>query len=281
MTGQVRVKNLCLHGYHGVHPEEQKLGQKFFIDIDCLLDLTVCADEDDYKKAVCYGTLCDLALEVSELRPCNLIETLGVRIADTVLRRYKSVNEVRVRVRKPNAPIAAALDHVEIEIVRTRKRLVAFSLGSNIGDKPGNLRTALAWMNTLEGTVIDRVSRFYKTAPWGETDQDWFLNACATGWTTADPHALLRALKRIELTLGRVPGRRWGPRAIDLDILFVDDLQVETPLLTLPHRDMFDRAFVLIPMAEIAADQMVLGRNIGNAAARIPVADGDIVPLEE
>jgi dihydroneopterin aldolase / 2-amino-4-hydroxy-6-hydroxymethyldihydropteridine diphosphokinase len=281
MTDRISVKNLCLHGFHGVYPEERKLGQKFFVDIDCRLDLAACAGEDDYSKAVCYGALCDLAAEISGLGPYNLIETLGVRIAEAVLARFDPVGEVRVRVRKPSAPIAAALDHVEIEIVRTRRRRVAFSLGSNIGDKPGNLRTALAWMNTLEGTVIDRVSRFYKTEPWGETDQDWFLNACAMGWTTAAPVVFLQALKRIELTLGRVPGRRWGPRTIDIDILFIDDLEMETPLLTLPHRDMFNRAFVLIPLAEIAAEQVVQGRKIGDAATGIDVAEGDIVPLEE
>lgn len=281
MMDRVGVNNLCLHGFHGVFQEERKLGQKFFIDIDCRLDLATCAAGDDYGHAVCYGTLCDLAAEVSGEGPYNLIETLGSRIAIAVLERFDPVGEVRVRVRKPSAPIDAALDHVEIEIVRRRRRRVAFSLGSNVGDKPGNLRTALAWMNTLEGTEIDRVSRFYKTKPWGDTDQDWFLNACAIGSTTLDPVALLRALKRIELTLGRVPTRRWGPRVIDIDILFVDDLEMETPLLTLPHRGIFNRAFVLIPLSEIATEHRVLGRVIGDAAAEIGAADGEVEPLEE
>ena len=281
MTDRVSVSNLCLHGFHGVYPEERRLGQKFFVDIDCRLDVTACTQDDNYSKAVCYSTLCDLAVEISAAGPYTLIETLGARIAEAVLTRFEPVDEVRVRVRKPSAPIAAALDHVEIEIMRRRQRRVAFSLGSNIGDKQNNLRTALAWMETLEGTVVDRISHFYKTAPWGETEQDWFLNACVTGWTTAAPLKLLQDLKRIELTLGRVPNRRWGPRVIDIDILYIDTLEMQTPLLTLPHPDMFNRAFVLIPLAEIAAESTVLGRKIGDAAAAIAVAQGDIVPLKE
>lgn len=281
MIDRVSVSNLCLHGFHGLFPEERKLGQKFFVDIDCLLELATCAAGDDYRETVCYGTLCDLAAEVSGQGPYNMIETLGGRIAAVILERFDPVREVRVRVRKPSAPLAVALDHVEIEIVRRRRRRVAFSLGSNMGDKPVNLRTALAWMNTLEGTGIERVSRLYKTAPWGEMDQDWYLNACALGWTTADPVALLQALKRIELMLGRTAGRHWGPRAIDIDILFIDDLEMKTPLLTLPHREMFNRAFVLIPLAEIAAEQTVLGRGIGAAAAEIEVANGEIAPMED
>jgi len=281
MMDRVSVSNLCLHGFHGLYPEERKLGQKFFVDIDCCLELSACAAGDDHRETVCYGKLCDLAVEVSGQGPYNMIEKLGERIAAAVLERFDPVGEVRVRVRKPSAPLAVALDHVEIEIVRRRRRRVAFSLGSNMGDKALNLRTALAWMETLEGTSIERVSRLYRTAPWGETDQDWYVNTCAIGWTTADPIALLQALKRIELMLGRTAGPRWGPRVIDIDILFIDDLEMRTPHLTLPHAEMFNRAFVLIPLAEIAAEHSVLGRRISTAAATIEVACGEIVPIEE
>lgn len=120
MKDHVRVINLCLHGNHGVFPEETRLGQKFFVDIDCALSLAACAEDDDYSKAVCYGTLCNLAAEVSNNGPYKLIETLGDRIAQTVLDRFDQVSDVAVRVRKPSAPISLLLDHVEIEIHRKR-----------------------------------------------------------------------------------------------------------------------------------------------------------------
>ncbi len=281
MTDRVSVRNLCLLGSHGVHPEETKLGQKFYIDIHCDLDLGPCAADDDYDKAVCYGALCDLAAEVSGRGPYRLIETLGDRIAGAVLGRFGQVAEVTVRVRKPSAPIAAVLDHVEVTIRRRRRLRIGLSLGSNMGDKLANVRTALAWLRAEDGIEIDRVSRFYRTAPWGKTDQDWFLNACATGWTLRDPVELLKALKRIELTLGRVPGERWGPRAIDIDLLFAGDLRIETPLLTLPHPELFNRSFVLVPLAEIAGDHAVAGRSIGEAAGALDLAPDEIAPLDD
>jgi dihydroneopterin aldolase/2-amino-4-hydroxy-6-hydroxymethyldihydropteridine diphosphokinase len=279
MTDRITIQGLCLHGYHGVHPEENRLGQKFYIDVDCFLDLGPCAADDDYDKSVCYGALCDLAAEVSASGPFRLIETLGERIASTILERYAAIGEVVVRVRKPSAPIAFSLDHVEITIARKRRYRVGISLGSNLGDKIANVRTALAYLNVEHELEIDRVSRLYRTAPWGKEDQDWFVNACATGWTTLAPVDLLRALKRVELAIGRVPGERWGPRAIDLDLLYANDLEMETALLTLPHPEMFNRAFVLVPLAEIAADHAVLGQRIGTAATRLGHSPDEIAPI--
>ena len=276
----VRVKNLCLHGFHGVFPEERKLGQKFYIDIECRLNLATCAAGDDYTKAVCYGELCEIAAEVSQAKPFDLIETLGERIAEAIHDRFAIIDEVKVAVRKPSAPIAASLDYVEIEVRRARKRRIAFSLGSEAGDMQTNLSTALAWMQTIDGVEVESVSRFYKTAPRGGTDQEWSLNACAVGWTTVAPDALLRELKRIELMLGRVPSRHRRPRTVDIDILFVDGIEVDSPFLTLPHKEMFNRAFVLLPLAEIAPEQIEIGRHIIKAATQIAVVPGDVEPVD-
>ena len=280
MTDQVRVQNLCLHGYHGVLPEETKLGQKFYVDITCDLNLAPCAVDDDYTKAVCYGALCDLAAEVSEAGPYQLIETLGDRICAAILDRFDRVDHVAVAVRKPSASLKAQFDHVSVTINRQRRYRVGVSLGSNLGDKMANLRTALMWLNTLPGFEVDQVSSFYQTAPWGNEDQDWFLNACLTGWTTLAPMELLKALKRIELELGRVPAVRWGPRAIDLDLLFSEDLEIKSRLLTLPHPQMFNRAFVLVPLAEIAGDHKVLGQSVADGLAALDYDADEITRFE-
>lgn len=279
MTDQVHVSNLCLHGFHGVHPEEKKLGQKFFVDIDCTVDIAPCAEADDYTKAVCYGALCDLAAEVSDSGQFNLVETLTVRIAEAVLERFPAVTSVTVRVRKPSAPLRVVFDHVGVSVTRQRRYSIGLSLGSNLGDKQANIRTALTLLNAEDNLEIDRVSRFYRTAPWGNTDQDWFLNVCATGWTARPPLSLLKCFKRTEVQVGRVPGERWGPRAIDIDLLYAGDVQMQTPHLTLPHPELFNRAFVLVPLAEIAGDHMVSGRRIGEEAARLSLAPDEIVPL--
>jgi dihydroneopterin aldolase len=118
---KVFVTNLCIHGYHGVFVEEQRLGQKFFLDIQCDVDTRACTHEDNYNDAVCYGELCKIAQRISDSGPFKLIESLGDRIARDIISRYRGVSRVSVSIRKPAAPIPALLDFAGVEIVRTRE----------------------------------------------------------------------------------------------------------------------------------------------------------------
>lgn len=120
MPDRVFVSNLCVHGHHGVFAEEQRLGQKFFVDIDCEVDMRGCTAADDYEKAVCYDGLCKIAQEISDTGPFRLIESLADRIARSILDSHRIVTRVSIRVRKPSAPIAAMVDHVGVEITRLR-----------------------------------------------------------------------------------------------------------------------------------------------------------------
>lgn len=123
-------------------------------------------------------------------------------------------------------------------------------LGANAGDAIAGVRRGLSELGTL-GTLA-RCSSLYRTQPWGKTDQADFVNAVALLETELSPRELLVALKAIEVRQGRVAGgERWGPRAIDLDILRYDDLEIDEPGLRVPHRDLHRRAFVLVPLAEI------------------------------
>jgi len=126
---------------------------------------------------------------------------------------------------------------------------VAIALGSNLGDRLGNLRAAIAALEAA-GIAVVRRSFAWETPPV-PADQPPFLNAAVLAETDLLPAPLLAALKGIEHALGRRPGRRWGPRPIDLDILFYGDLRLETPDLTIPHPRIAERAFVLAPLAEI------------------------------
>ncbi|MDX7953761.1 2-amino-4-hydroxy-6-hydroxymethyldihydropteridine diphosphokinase [Lichenihabitans sp. Uapishka_5] len=147
---------------------------------------------------------------------------------------------------------------------------VGFSLGSNLGDKAGVIGRALDTLVATGAVAELTVSRLYRTAPWGHvTDQDWFLNACAVGRTTLSPEALLEACKATERQLGRRDTVRWGPRVIDVDILYYGDLSLDTPGLTLPHRDMLNRAFVLVPLAEIQPERRIGPTTAALAAAAI------------
>ena len=132
-------------------------------------------------------------------------------------------------------------------------------LGSNLGDSAGNVERAIKALAEL-GNVARR-SSLYRTQPWGKTDQPAFVNAAVLLETSLEPRQLLAALKAIEVRLGRVPGERWGPRAIDLDLLAYDDLTIDEPDLRVPHAHLHERAFVLVPLAEIAPSQYAPARD--------------------
>ena len=127
------------------------------------------------------------------------------------------------------------------------------ALGSNLGDKEKNLRRALLLL-TQQGVEVVRVSSFLSTEPYGVTDQPQFLNAVACVRTSLAPLALLDVLLATELAMGRVRLRHWGERNIDLDLLLYEDVVLDLPRLRLPHPDMQNRDFVLLPLAEIAPE---------------------------
>jgi 2-amino-4-hydroxy-6-hydroxymethyldihydropteridine diphosphokinase len=145
-------------------------------------------------------------------------------------------------------------------------RRIGLGLGANLGDPAENLRRAVASLSDA-GIVFDALSSLYATAPWGVADQPDFVNACALARTSLAPLALLDLVKETEKALGRAETRRWGPRVIDIDILFHGDLRWRDDRLTLPHPGLFERAFVLVPLAEIAPDLAFDGVRLSEAAA--------------
>ncbi len=144
---------------------------------------------------------------------------------------------------------------------------IGLGLGGNLGDAPAAIAAALRTLVERGHVRVTAVSSTYRTAPWGPVDQPDFANACALATTDLAPRALLAEVKAVERALGRVKGERWGPRAIDVDILFHAGTTLDTPDLVLPHASLFERAFVLIPLAEIAPELVIAGRRITEAAA--------------
>lgn len=145
---------------------------------------------------------------------------------------------------------------------------IGLGLGANLGDAAQNLRRAIAEL-TARGLRFEALSSLYQSKAWGVTDQPDFLNACALARTRLAPPVLLELVKTVERELGRTPSRRWGPREIDIDILFYDGLDWRDDRLTLPHPSLFDRAFVLAPLAEIAPDLCLGGVGVADAARKI------------
>ncbi len=154
------------------------------------------------------------------------------------------------------------------------------ALGGNVGDVALTFDRAVAMLCDQKCVWLARRSSNYRTPPWGVTDQAPFVNAAIAVTTTLPPHGLLERMREIESRLGRnrAVEQRWGPRTLDLDLLAYDDVVLDTPDLTLPHPRMFERAFVLVPLGEIAPDRMVAGIRIGDALARIEAAGIERLP---
>jgi 2-amino-4-hydroxy-6-hydroxymethyldihydropteridine diphosphokinase len=129
---------------------------------------------------------------------------------------------------------------------------IYLALGSNLGDRIANLRAAIS---ALPPAVhVSKESPVYETLPWGFTDQPAFLNMVLKGETALEPVELLQRLKNLETRLGRQPSVRWGPRLIDVDLLFYADLVLDIHGLVIPHPHLHERAFVLVPLADLAPD---------------------------
>lgn len=151
-------------------------------------------------------------------------------------------------------------------------RVTAFlGLGGNVGDPVAAMAEALRRLDAHPDCSVLAVSRLYRTPPWGKTDQDWFFNSAAAIETALSPHALLDLCLDTERSMKRIRAERWGPRTLDMDILAYDNLTVSDDRLTLPHPRMRDRAFVLMPLADIAPDLVVEGRGV---TAWLADADG-------
>lgn len=151
------------------------------------------------------------------------------------------------------------------------------ALGGNVGDVRATFNRAISTLLGMAQASLLARSSDYRTPPWGDEDQPPFVNACIRIETDLDPHALLYTLKKIETKFGRIRNgeRRWGPRTLDLDIIAYDDVKLSDHDLTLPHPRLFERAFVLAPLAEIALD-----RPIGGTTPRAALAGVDTTGIE-
>ena len=156
--------------------------------------------------------------------------------------------------------------------------LVAF--GGNIGDARDTLDRAIAAFCDGEEVRLLARSSDYRTAPWGVEDQPPFVNLCIAVETGLTPRALLARAQAVERALGRERSkeRRWGPRAVDLDLIAYDDLVLQEPDLTLPHPQLFGRAFVLAPLAEIVPDRLIAGRRVRDALTQVDASGVEKLP---
>lgn len=248
---KIIIKDLEIFAYHGVLEQEKRAGQTFIVSAELGVCLRDAGMTDDLKKTVSYADVCEDIKNVMTGEKYDLIEAAAENIADTILLKYDKIKEVRVVLKKPEAPIDMIFDSMCVDITR-KKHIVYLGIGSNLGDKEGYLDYAVDQLNKDDYIKVNKVSTYIVTKPYGNVEQDDFLNGCLEIETLYDPEALLAVVNDIEKGAGRRRVIHWGPRTLDIDILLYDRDIIMEEKLTVPHLEMAKRAFVLEPLCEIA-----------------------------
>ncbi len=248
---EIRIEELEVFANHGVFPEENVLGQKFLVSAVLYTDTRKAGQTDDLTASIHYGEVCAFIDRYLREHTFKLLERAAECLAEELLLNTNHLRKVRLEIKKPWAPVGLPLKTVSVSVEREWHDAV-IALGSNMGDRQGYLDGAVEKLDVVQGCRVRKVSGFLETPPYGVTDQADFLNGCLELETLLYPHELLDELHRIEKEAGRERILRWGPRTLDLDIIFYDDLILQDSGLCIPHVEMHKREFVLKPLSEIA-----------------------------
>lgn len=248
---RINIKRLEVFAKHGVIPEENVLGQKFIISATLYCDTRKAGMTDELSESVNYAEVAALIKKSTEGHVFRLIERLAEYLAREILRSFPQIEKVELEVEKPWAPVLLPLETVSVKITRAWNTAY-LSIGSNLGDKKANLLEAIHLLNEDSETKVLRQSSFIQTEPVGYTEQDDFLNGVLEIKTLRSPEELLELIGNIEQALKRERVIHWGPRTIDLDIIFYNDEIIQSEKLIIPHKEMANRMFVLEPLCEIA-----------------------------
>ena len=248
---EIRIRELEVYAYHGVFPEENEEGQPFFVNATLYTDTRKAGQTDDLEHSTHYGEVCYLINRIMKENTWKLIETVAENVAEEILLTYPLVQKVQLEIRKPQAPIGLPFGSVSVAIERGwHKAYIAF--GSNMGDKKQHILNAIKGMKTHPHIMVQEISEFIVTEAYGGVEQEDFLNGVMEIETLLTPTELLDFLHELESAEHRERLVHWGPRTLDLDIIFYDNLVYEDEKLMIPHVDMQNRDFVLKPLVQIA-----------------------------
>lgn len=248
---EIRIENLKVFANHGVFKEEQENGQDFYVNAVLYTDTCEAGLTDDLTKSTHYGEVSHFIHNFMTDNTFLLIESVAERLARELLLTYPLVQALDLEIRKPHAPIGLPFESVSVKIHRGW-HTVYVAFGSNLGDREAHIERGLALLNTYTGIVVEKSSEIIRTEPYGGVEQEEFLNGVIQLKTYLSPKELLEVLHEVEASEDRERIVHWGPRTLDLDIIFYDNLVMDEEELCIPHIDMQNRDFVLLPMMELA-----------------------------
>lgn len=273
----IKIQNLKIFAYHGVLEEEKKTGQEFFVNLKLYMPLRKPGLSDALEDAVNYDEVCTLVTEVFTKEVYDLIEKTAEKTVEALLNQFPALEAVEMELRKPSAPITCAPEDVSVNIYREWHK-VYVAIGSNHEKALWYLDEAC--MRIKESPYIRdfKQSSVLQTKPYGPVEQPDFQNGCVSFETYMEPEELLAFLNKIEAELKRERVVRWGPRTIDLDILFFDDMIYNSETLTIPHIDMQNRMFVMEPLFELCPyfRHPILGKSVEQMRAELKKKEDEV-----
>lgn len=248
---EIKLTGLKIFAHHGVLESEKENGQDFLVDITIRFDTMEAGLSDDLSKTVNYAEMAEYAIKIFAEKSYDLIERAAEVLAGAILKKYDIIREIFVTVHKPFAPINAEFTDVSLSVSRRWHRAFV-AVGSNLGDSKAIIEAGKAFLMAREDIRIVNEATLIKTKPYGVTDQPDFVNGMWEILTLLTPERLLEVLHEAEKSQKRERKIHWGPRTLDLDIIYYDKLIMNTDDLIIPHADMCNRSFVLEPLCELA-----------------------------
>lgn len=258
MADHILINDLRFESVIGVLDHERLAPQPLRVDVDIEVDLHDAGVSDDLEQTVHYGEVAVALADLARGTQYLLLERLAQHMAEVVL-SFPLVRAVELTLTKLRPPIPEQIDSTAVRIRRVRAEVASakrhraiVALGSNLGNREAHLRFAIERL----GESVVAQSQVFETDPVGGPDgQGAYLNMAVVLETELDPYALLRWLHRIEADAGRERVVHWGPRTLDLDLLFFDDVVITGGNLAVPHPRYAERRFVLAPLSEVAPEK--------------------------
>ena len=247
---QIRITNLEVYGGHGVYPRETREGQLFQVDVTLNTDLREAGMADELTLSTNYGEVCRVIHSFLRENTFQLIEAAAEHLAQELLLSFPRVESLVLELKKPMAPVKLPFSNISVRIERGWYQAY-LGIGSNLGDRQGYIDRALEEIRRHPKIRQVRCSKLIATAPYGGVEQEDFLNGAIGLKTLLSPYELLDFLQALEKQAKRERKIHWGPRTLDLDILFYEGFVSGDERLTVPHPDMENRSFVLGPLDEL------------------------------
>lgn len=260
---EIIIENLKVFAYHGVYQEENEKGQNFYVNAVLYTDTGKAGREDNREMTTSYGDVCQFIHQFVGENLFKLIETVAERTAEAVLSHFPLLEGITLEIRKPEAPIDLEFESVSVKITRMWHN-VCLATGSNLGNRPKFIKDAIEAIDLDEKCKVIKSSELVRSRSYGNVEQGEFFNGALLIRTLYSPEELLVRLHEIEDASGRQRVKHWGPRTLDLDIIFYDDMILDTDTLQIPHIDMHNRDFVLEPLSQIVPYKIhpVFGKSV-------------------